>query len=89
MQLKSLWIRRWDIGEPLKGEIEFYAKTGKISLNLNDSICGRLLAVIADETVNAARGVAENLTAEIIDASCQQDLISPPSVDADQAIQNN
>ena len=67
MRLQALHIRRKYDGD-LTGEIELAGETGKIALAVNNALCERLVEVCASELVVVAKGVALDMTAEILNA---------------------
>lgn len=69
MIMESLHISRGYNGkQPLHGTIEFKGGTGKITLNLREELAIRVLAICADELVEASKLAAAEMTAEIITA---------------------
>lgn len=55
-----------DPSKPLRATIEIQSVNGKTELDLGEEASARILAVISDELVRAARATAEAMTAEII-----------------------
>lgn len=68
MRLTALRIRR-KYDDTLEGEIELAGETGKVALAVNDALCQRLVEVCADALVDVAKGVARDMTAELITAT--------------------
>lgn len=67
MLLEKLWMhRRYD--KSINGEIEFVGEVGKISLNLSDEQCKKILAVMGDALIETAKDTANLLTANVIEA---------------------
>jgi hypothetical protein len=54
-----------DLGQ-LKGEIKVKGRHGEISFYLDEEKAARIVAVIADQLVEATKEVAENITAEVL-----------------------
>ena len=71
MLLKSLHMQRpyYPTTGPLTGTIEFEAEHGKVELRLTEAACEQILRIVAGGMVDAAREVAEELTANIITAA--------------------
>ncbi len=65
MQLNRLHIWR-GYNDVMKGEIEVAGETGKITLSVNETLCHRLVETCATELVEVARGIARDMTAEMI-----------------------
>lgn len=67
--VKSLSIYMEDYGPDkgkLKGSVEFVGVHGEIKVRLNNDTAGRMLAVVADNLVSAARETAAMMTAQVI-----------------------
>lgn len=72
MKLKTLSVREdWNNPDSYRGEIEFAGNAGKITVPLNDTLSRRVLAVCADEIVEAGKTTAQALTAETINAQLE------------------
>ena len=70
MKLESLSIRapsRFEKRVGYVGEIVFDSPLGKVQINADDTLSRRILAVCADELVQATKHVAAEMTASIID----------------------
>tara|TARA_R110000868_G_scaffold148418_3_gene370368 strand:- start:950 stop:1189 length:240 start_codon:yes stop_codon:yes gene_type:complete len=69
MVLESLSINRrqtWEAGfGAYRGQIKFVNERGSVELTLDDETSRKLLAVVADATVESAKNIATNLTAEV------------------------
>jgi hypothetical protein len=53
----------------LKGEITYQGENGSIKVLLNPDHCAKILSIVADAMVKTSQDIANNLTAEIINAS--------------------
>jgi hypothetical protein len=64
--LKNLSISRVEYGadkDQLRGRITFVGGAGEVTLNLNEDLSGKVVALCADGIVNAGKAVAEQLMA--------------------------
>lgn len=69
MIMKRLNINRgYDGKQPLSGVVEFSGKVGNIAINLREELAARVLAICADEIVEASKLAAAEMTAEVITA---------------------
>lgn len=69
MKMKNLWINRNQYTGAFTGRIEFEGEAGAVTVNLSPDASGKMMAVVADAMVGAAREVAERLTAECLAAT--------------------
>lgn len=71
MILNDLHIYRnaWETNQPLKGTLKFKGTHGNVELILDESLSKKILAIVADAVVASGKEIANNLTAEIIDAN--------------------
>lgn len=67
MQLNRLQIRR-NYNDKLEGEIEVAGETGRVILSVDEILCQRIVEVCAAELVQVAKGIARDMTAELITA---------------------
>ncbi len=69
MIMKRLLIDRgYDGKAPLKGVVEFTGRAANIEINLREELAARVLAICADEIVEASKLAAAEMTAEVITA---------------------
>ena len=69
MIMKRLNIHRgYDNKQPLCGTVEFSGRSGEIKINLREELAVRVLAICADELVEASKAAAAEMTAEVITA---------------------
>lgn len=71
MILEDLHIYRhsWEQNQPIRGTLKFKGYHGNVELILDETLSKRILAVVADAVVASGKEIANNLTAEIIDAN--------------------
>lgn len=67
MQLNRLQIRR-NYNDKLEGEIEVAGETGRVIFSVDEILCQRIVEVCAAELVQVAKGIARDMTAELITA---------------------
>ena len=79
MLLKRLEIQReyWVVGKPLKGSIEYEDPVGEVKITLDEEQCARMLAIVADALVVSTKKIANELTANIINAPKLPELKQP------------
>ncbi len=69
MQLEKIRIERMEYGPNkgrLEGEITFKSPVGRVQTLLNDTLCTKILYVVAENLVETTKQIADNMTAEII-----------------------
>lgn len=67
--VKNLFLRVEEYGPDkgkLSGTIEFLGKYGEVKVRVNNEQAGRMLAIVAEEVIAAAKQTASMLTAEVI-----------------------
>ena len=52
-----------------KGRVKFENKSDTITLHLNETLCQRILEVVAEQLVSTSRELASNLTAQCIEST--------------------
>lgn len=70
MQLESLRLKRsesWQDWKGYQGEAIFSGKHGKVQLQVSERLSQRILQQCAEEIAAAAREVAENMSADILE----------------------
>lgn len=60
--------RSADPSKPLRAVVEIIGAQGKTELNLPPETSAKIIALIADELAASARAVAENMTAQFVQA---------------------
>ena len=66
MQLQNLHIYKNYGDDSYRCNAEFTGESGKIQLSLRPELSRHILAVCADEIVEASKAAAKNMTAEIL-----------------------
>ena len=72
MMLDTLYLSRDTFGQNkgrLTGRVKFTNGAGEIQLNLAPDTAEKILAIVADALVDAARETAQAMTAQIINAT--------------------
>jgi len=72
MQLSKLLIRREEYGNNkgrLTGTVEFQGSCGKVELPLDEELSKQIVDICAEGIVRVSRHVANDLTAEVINAA--------------------
>lgn len=67
--VKNLYLRMEEYGPDkgqLTGTIEFLGKYGEVKVRVNNEQAGRMLTIVAEEIIAAAKQTASMLTAEVI-----------------------
>jgi hypothetical protein len=81
MELDSIKISRpWnyrDLVDPFQCKVKFTGETGEVQIDLRPEMTRKLIALLADELVEAAMEVSKMMTAEIINGA--QAAIAPPA----------
>lgn len=72
MKLESIRLHapsQYEDWRGYRGEIVFDGPKGKVQINLTDALSTRVLNACAEELVSAARAVATELTANVIETA--------------------
>ena len=67
--VKNLYLRVEEYGPDkgkLSGTIEFLGQFGEVKVRVNNEQAGRMLAIVAEEVIAAAKQTANMLTAEVV-----------------------
>ena len=82
MKLEKLNLSRdWNDTTKLRGSIEFSNELGKIELRLDAETSRQILAVCADALVRISQKAANEMSARVIDALTEPQVLEAPSHD--------